>query len=272
MNTVTFPGLGLTFNFSKVAFTLFGVEVYKYAVCIVLGIVAALILGRISKEKFETDYTFAVESIIIAIIFGTIGARLYYVLFNLDYYSKNVGEIFAFRNGGLAIYGGLIFGGLSILAYAKIRKKDILNLFDYIVPFVAITQFFGRFGNFFNMESYGYETTSFLRMGLNTIEGYMEVHPMFLYEAIVNLVIFIVLLIMQRRRKFKGEILLLYCALYSGFRAILEGFRSDSLMFYSLRASQVLSIIIFVASLALLVVNLRKNNKVEVKEEVKEEK
>lgn len=271
MNTVTFPGLGLTFNFSKVAFTLFGIEVYKYAVCIVLGIVAALILGKLSKEKFEIDYTFAVESCIIAIIFGTIGARLYYVLFNLEYYSKNIGEIFAFRNGGLAIYGGLIFGGLATLIYTKIRKVDTLNFFDYVVPFIALSQFFGRFGNFFNIESYGYETTSLLRMGITTVEGYIEVHPMFLYEAIVNIAIFIFLIIMQKRRKFKGEIVLLYCMLYSGFRAILEGYRADSLMFYSLRASQVLSVIIFVTSLILLIVNFRKNNKVEVKEESKEE-
>ena len=141
-----------------------------------------------------------------------------------------------------------------------------------MVPFVAIAQFFGRFGNFFNVESYGYETKSFLRMGIGSGIDYTEVHPMFLYEAIVNLAIFIFLRIMQKRRKFKGQILLLYCMCYSGFRAILEGFRVDSLMFYNFRASQVLSIIIFVTSVVLYIINSKKISKKEdVKAEVKEE-
>ncbi len=270
MNLVSFPGLGLNFEFSKIAFTVFGIAVYKYAVCIVFGIVVALVLAKLSKEKFEVDFSFVLESAIVAIIFGTIGARLYYVLFNLSYYFKNPIEIFTLRNGGLAIYGGLIFGALSIFVYCKIRKKDFINLLDYMVPFIAIAQFFGRFGNFFNVESYGYETKSFLRMGLGSGIDYIEVHPMFLYEAIINLLIFVFLRIMQKRRKFKGQILLLYCMCYSGFRAILEGFRSDSLMFYNFRASQVLSIIIFVVSTILFVKSIRKNsNKTEVKEEEK---
>ena len=267
MDIVKFPGLGMTFEFSKVAFNIFGIEVYKYAVCIVLGIVVALILAKLSKEKFDTDYSFVLESSIIAVIVGTIGARLYYVLFNLDYYSKNAKEIFNLRNGGLAIYGGLILGGIAVWIYSKIRKKDALNLLDYIVPFVALAQFFGRFGNFFNLESYGYPTKSFLRMGLGSGTGYIEVHPMFLYEALVNLAIYIFLRIMQKKRKFKGEILLLYCICYSGFRAILEGFRSDSLMLFSLRISQVVSVIIFIVAIILFVKNYKKVNNTEEKVE-----
>lgn len=269
MNLVTFPGLGLSFEFSKIAFTIFGIEVYKYAVCIVLGIVVALVLAKLSKQKFDTDFSFVLESSIVAIIFGTIGARLYYVLFKLSDYLDNPSEIFNLRNGGLAIYGGLILGGLAVWIYSKIRKKDVLNLLDFIVPFVAIAQFFGRFGNFFNLESYGYKTESFLRMGLGSGSGYIEVHPMFLYEALANLVIFIFLKIMQNKRKFKGEILLLYCLCYSGFRAILEGLRADSLMFYNIRVSQILSVIIFIVSLVLLIVNLKKANKIEEKVEEK---
>ena len=127
MNLVKFPGLNLEFEFSKIAFSIFGVSVYKYAVCIVLGVVVALILCKLAKEKFDIDYDFVLESTILAIIFGTIGARLYFVLFNLEYYSKHITEIFNFRSGGLAIYGGLIFGALAIIIYSKIRKKDILN-------------------------------------------------------------------------------------------------------------------------------------------------
>ena len=268
MRFVKFPGLGLEMQFSRVAFTIFGIEVYKYAVCIVVGIVVALILARLSKEKFEIDFSFVMESSILAIIFGTIGARLYYVLFKMSDYTKNPVEIFNLRNGGLAIYGGLICGGLAILIYSKIRKKDTLNLLDYIVPFVAIAQFFGRFGNFFNIESYGYQTNSLLRMGINTNNGYIEVHPMFLYEALINLAIFIFLRIMQKKRKFKGEIFLLYCMCYSGCRAILEGFRADSLMLGSFRASRVVSLVIFVISTILFIKNCRK---ITVKSEEKTE-
>ena len=253
MNVVKFPGIGLEFSFSEIAFSIFGNEIYKYAVCIVIGIVVALVLARLSKEKFNIDYSFLLENSILAIIFGTIGARLYYVLFNLDYYSQNMSEIFNFRNGGLAIYGGLIFGALAILVNCKIRKEKVLNFLDYIVPFVAIAQAIGRFGNFFNIEAYGYETSSILRMGIDTASGYMEVHPTFLYSAIALLIVFIVLRIIQKNRKFEGQILLSYCLLYSFVRAIIEGLRTDSLMWYNFRISQILSILIFVVSLVILI-------------------
>lgn len=253
MNLVKFPGLNLEFEFSKIAFSIFGVSVYKYAVCIVLGIVVALILCRLAKEKFEVDYSFVLENTILAIIFGTIGARLYYVLFNLEYYSTHVSEIFDFRSGGLAIYGGLLFGALAIIIHCKIRKKEVLNFLDYIIPYVAIAQCFGRFGNFFNVEAYGYETTSFIRMGIDTANGYMEVHPTFLYEAIATFIIFIVLRVVQKKREYKGQVILWYCLLYSLIRTFIEGLRADSLMFFELRASQVLSIIILVISISMII-------------------
>lgn len=261
MNIVKFPGLNLEFKFSQIAFSLFGIDVYKYAVCIVLGIIIALILCRLSKEKFDVDYSFVLENCIIAIIFGTIGARLYYILFNLDYYYENPLEILNFRNGGLAIYGGLIFAGIAILIHCTIRKKDVLNLFDYVVPFVALGQCIGRFGNFFNIEAYGYECNSILRMGINTISGYIEVHPVFLYESIANFIIFIVLRIFQKNRKFKGGIFLLYCTFYSIVRTITEGLRVDSLMLLNFRVSQLLSIIIFVISIGFIIANLKKIKK-----------
>ena len=253
MNLVKFPGLNLEFEFSKIAFSIFGVSVYKYAVCIVLGVVVALILCKLAKEKFDIDYDFVLESTILAIIFGTIGARLYFVLFNLEYYSKHITEIFNFRSGGLAIYGGLIFGALAIIIYSKIRKKDILNFFDYIIPYVALAQCFGRFGNFFNVEAYGYETTSFIRMGIQTINGYREVHPTFLYEAVATFIIFIVLRLIQKKRNYKGQVLLWYALLYAFIRTFIEGLRTDSLMFFGCRVSQVLSIVILIASISIMI-------------------
>lgn len=253
MNVVTFPGLNLSFEFSKIAFTMFGASVYKYAVCIVLGMIVALVLCALNKEKFNIDYEFILENSILGIFFGIIGARLYYIIFNLEYYINNPSEILNFRNGGLAIYGGLILGAIAIIVNCKLHKKNILDFFDCIVPFVAIAQCIGRFGNFFNIEAYGYETTSFLRMGITTTLGYIEVHPTFLYEAISTLVIGIFLIIMQRKRKYSGQILLLYCMLYGLIRFFIEGLRTDSLMFLNFRISQLLSIIVLIISATILI-------------------
>lgn len=253
MNIVTFPGLNLKFEFSPIAFHIFGIDVYKYAVCIVLGILVALILCKLSKEKYDVEFDFAVENLIIGIVFGVIGARLYFVLFKLDYYSQNLSKIFQIRDGGLAIYGGLILGAISIIINCKMKKQDVLNFFDYIVPYVAIAQCFGRFGNFFNIEAYGYETNFILRMGIEISNKYIEVHPVFLYEAISTFIIFLILKFVQKRRKFKGEITLLYLIFYSEIRSFLESLRTDSLMFFNCRISQILSIVIVFTGIILLI-------------------
>ena len=266
MNVVTFPGLGLSFEFSKIAFSIGGISVYKYAVCIVLGIITALVMCGLNKEKFGIDYDFILENSILGIFVGIIGARIYYIMFNLGYYINNPSEIFNFRNGGLAIYGGLILGAIAIIINCKIRKKNALDFFDSIVPFVAIAQCIGRFGNFFNIEAYGYETSSLLRMGITVLQGYIEVHPTFLYEAFSNFVITIILIIMQRKRKYSGQILLLYCMLYGLIRCFIEGFRTDSLMLFNFRVSQMLSIIIFVISAFIMVAKASKSKAVLSKE------
>lgn len=275
MNVVTFPGLNLSLEVSKVAFTIFGISIYKYAVCIVLGIVLALILCKLAKQKFDVKYNDVLVCTVLGIIFGTIGARLYYIIFNLDYYSQNVSEIFNFRNGGLAIYGGLIIGAIAIYIYCKVKKLNVLNFFDYVIPYVAIAQCVGRIGNFFNVEAYGVQTTSIVRMGIKTIEGYMEVHPVFFYECIATLLIFVILKILQNHRKFEGQIITLYCLLYSGIRFFLEGIRADSLMMFNFRASQIVSLIVFVISLVVLIINVKKlkkvskeENKAEMKEKI----
>lgn len=202
MNVITFPGLNLKFEISKIAFSIFGIPIYKYAVCIVLGILIALFLCKISKEKFEIKYDDVLMCAVLGIFFGVIGARLYYVIFNLEYYSQNILEIFNIRNGGLAIYGGLIFGSLAIYVYCKYQKINVLSLFDYIIPYIAIAQSIGRFGNFFNMEAYGKQTSFLLRMGITTNNGYIEVHPTFLYEAFATFIIFLILKKCQKYRKF----------------------------------------------------------------------
>lgn len=265
MNFVKFPGLNLEFEFSKIAFSIFRIDIYKYAVCIVLGIIIGLFLCRFSKEKYENDYNFVLETLIISLITSIIGARLYYVIFNYKYYSKNILEIFNLRKGGLAIYGGIIFGIITAVIKCKKSKKDILNFFDYIIPFVAIAQCIGRFGNFFNIEAYGYETNSILRMGIYVENKYIEVHPTFLYEAFCTLIIFIILKIVQKNRKYKGQITLLYLILYSFIRFFIEGIRADSLMFLNYRISQVLSIITFFTATIILLLKKIKCRKMSIK-------
>lgn len=256
MNVVKFPGLNLILNVPRYAFEIAGMKVFNYAICIVLGIIVALILCRINKTKYDIEYDDILEYVIYALIAGLIGARMYYVLFNLDYYRNNLGQILNFRDGGLAIYGGLIFGAITLIVVLKIKKKNVLDFFDRIVPFVAIAQAIGRWGNFFNVEAYGYQTNNLLRMGIENNGIYTEVHPMFLYESIANLLIFFILIKMQKNRKFKGQILLYYLAGYSFVRAILESFRIDSLMIGNFRVSQIVSIVIlFIVSIVLIIKN-----------------
>ena len=249
MNLVKFPGLNINLKVPQIAFSVFGIEVYMYAICIVIGIIVAAILCNISKEKFENKFENILDIGIFSLFFGIIGARIYFIIFNLEYYLNNIKEVFNFRDGGLAIYGGLITGILTTIIICKIKKIDILNVLDYVIPFVALAQAIGRWGNFFNVEAYGYETDIFLRMGIFTSDGYIEVHPTFLYESICTILIFFILRKLQKNRKFKGEIFLLYCILYSGIRFFIEGLRIDSLMFYNFRISQILSIIIFLISI-----------------------
>ncbi len=258
MNLVKFPEFNLEFNISKIAFYLFEIPIYNYAVCIVLGIIIALILASVSKEKFENKFEDTLEIILYSLILGIIGARAYFVIFNLKYYLSNPSQILNFRDGGLAIYGGLIFGLITILITCKAKKIKPLNFLDYIVPFVAIAQSIGRWGNFFNIEAYGNETTSIFRMGIEVLDGYIEVHPVFLYESVSTFIIFIFLKYMQKQRKYEGQIALEYIILYSFVRTFLEGFRIDSLMLFNFRISQILSIFIFIISLILFIKNTKR--------------
>lgn len=256
MSTITFPGLGLNFEVSKVAFTLFGVDIYSYAVCIVVGILTALIFAKRSETNYYIKFDCLLETMLFSIILGIIGARLYYVLFNLKYYLANPEKILHLRDGGLALYGGFIVAIFVIIKFCKHYKVHPLDFFDYIVPFVALAQSIGRWGNFFNIEAYGNETTSFLRMRIFNESGFIDVHPVFLYESIATLIIFAILRWLQPKRKYQGHIFYTYLLLYSGVRIFLEGMRIDSLMLGQLRISKVLSILVFIYAAFVLLENV----------------
>ncbi len=246
MSIVKFPGLNLEINISDIIFSIFGIKIYTYAFCIVVGIILALVLCKFSKENFGIEFDKVLDISIIALIFGIIGARIYYVIFNIQYYMKDPVRILNLRDGGLAIYGGLFAGAVAIIKRCKSLKIESLEFFDYIIPFVAIAQGIGRWGNFFNIEAYGYETNNIFRMGILSNNGYLEVHPVFLYESIWMIITFFILRNLQKKRRFKGQILYMYLILYAGARMFLETLRTDSLMMYGIRVSQVISIIVFI--------------------------
>ena len=197
-----------------------------------------------------------------SIIFGVIGARIYYILFNLNRYISDPSKIFKIKDGGLAIYGAIIFIAIYMIILCKLRKKEFLNVADYLVPYLALGQCFGRWGNFFNIEAYGKETTSIFRMGIKTAKsGYIEVHPVFLYESIATFIIFVILRLLQKNRRFKGQILYMYFILYGFIRMLLEGLRTDSLWLGSIRFSQILSLAFFVIFLGIYLFNYNKEIK-----------
>lgn len=258
---ITFPELNLEFNINKVAFSFFNINIYWYAIIIVLAIIIALIILKINENKCNIRFSIMIDLAIYLIPISFIGARIYYILFNPNPYIENPIEVFNIRNGGLAIYGGIIAGIITCYVFCKKRKINFLDLLDYLAPSLAIGQAIGRIGNFVNIEAYGTKTDNILRMRIYENGNYTEVHPTFLYESLSTLLIFSVLMILIRKRKFKGEIVCIYFILYSFARFWIEGLRIDSLMFLNFRISQILSLAIFAISIAILSYNVIKHRK-----------
>lgn len=258
MNKIIFPGLNLEFNISRIAIKLFGIEIYWYAILMVGAMFIAICMFKKRDGLYNIKFSEILDLLIYLIPISLISARLYYILFNLEYYISNPSQILNTRNGGMAIYGGIIGGAVTCFVYCKKRKINILDLIDYIVPGLVLGQAIGRWGNFVNVEAYGIQTNLPWRMGIVEAGKYIEVHPTFLYESLACFAIFIILLIIKNKRKFKGQIACVYLILYSLERTFVEGLRTDSLMLGNIRVSQMLSIIIFIICLAIYVVKMLK--------------
>ncbi len=261
MNTITFPGLNLEFNISKVAFKVFGIDIYWYAILTVTAMILALIIFKKRDGLYNIRFNNIIDLSVYVIPIAIICARLYYIIFNFEYYVQNTKEILNVRNGGLAIYGAIIGGAITCFVFCKKRKIEILDMLDYIVPGLVLGQVIGRWGNFINIEAYGIETTNIFRMGIVEAEKYIEVHPTFLYESLACFTIFIFLIIIKNKRNFKGQIVFTYLILYSLERTFVEGLRTDSLMLGNIRISQVLSVAIFVVSVTIYGVKLHELRK-----------
>lgn len=255
INEITFPALNLKLHISRIAFSLFGVNIYWYAILITFAMALSIFLMNKDDKKYNINFDDILLLIILTIPIAFIGARIYYVIFNINYYFSNPTKILNIRDGGLAIYGGIIAGTITIIMYCKIKKINILDVLDYVVPYVAMGQAIGRWGNFINVEAYGTETSNFIRMGIIENDIYKEVHPTFLYESIVTFFLFIFLFNIRNKRKYSGQLTYIYLATYSIARFFIEGLRIDSLMLGNIRVSQLVSLIIFIFSILMILIN-----------------
>lgn len=241
---------------NPIAFTVFGHDIRWYALLMCSAFVIGLILAkyRTKKSGLNPDYIYDVFIAIIPL--AVIGARLYYVAFNWDYYSIYPDQIIAVWNGGLAIHGGIIGGILGLYIVCKIHKIPLLKMMDILSPSLILGQAIGRWGNYFNMEAYGRETA--LPWAITVYEaskGYIHVHPTFLYESIWDvLVFFVLILLIDKKKKSDGVTVCWYFILYSIGRFFVEGLRTDSLYFMGLRAAQLVSIFCIIAGSTALII------------------
>lgn len=261
---------------NRVAFNIFGFNVYYYSLCILLGVIVAYILITREGKKQGLPKEFISDLIFYTLIIGILGARVYYCVFNLDYYIANPSEILKIYNGGLAIHGGVIAGLIFVYFYTKKKNVSFIKILDIVAPAVIIAQSFGRWGNFFNQEAHGGITTyqnlknmhipEFIINGMH-IEG-KYYYPTFFFESIWCLIGFIILMFVRRNKNLrKGFQIGFYFIWYGIGRFFIEALRTDSLMFFNLKIAQIVSLIGIIIGIIIIVTNRNKKyyNKMEVK-------
>lgn len=280
LTEIQFPNLGWTFHIDPTAFTIGSVQIQWYGIIIAIGLALAAFYCFPRMKRFGIDSDRAIDPVLGGVIGGVIGARLYYVIMKWDEYKKDSFKetflaVINTRNGGLAIYGGII-GALAVgLMVCKIKKIKMLPMLDIASIGFLIGQGIGRWGNFVNQEAFGTNTDSFLGMTGGRIQHVISsgmqlggdmyangldmmwekpVHPCFLYESLWCILGFLILSFWSKFRKYDGQLLLMYMAWYGAERAVVEGLRTDSLMIGSIRVSQAVSIIILITSVILQII------------------
>ncbi|MBU5459756.1 prolipoprotein diacylglyceryl transferase [Anaerostipes sp. MSJ-23] len=274
---IRFPHLGIVLKNVGDGFNIGGFEIKYYGIMIALGFLFGMIVAyQAAKHTKDFDPELVFDYLIWMVIPAIVGARLYYVIFSWDYYGKHPGEIFAIRNGGLAIYGGILASILVLFIFCKVRKVSMMKFADIAVKGLLVGQILGRWGNFFNREAFGRYTDSLFamqiptdffvdhgRMGEIIKSGvyntpvylpsstgdaitYIQVHPTFLYEGLWNLALLIFIIWFTKRKTFDGQLLAIYLAGYGIGRFWIEGLRTDSLMLggTGIRVSQLLAAIL----------------------------
>lgn len=255
----------------RVAFNLLGIPIYWYALIIVSGIIIAMWLSSREAVRVGLKSEDVTDFMLWGLPLSIIGARLYYILFDLPQYIADPIQIFNIRSGGLAIYGGLIAGAITLYFFTKYHFISMWTFLDIAAPSVLLAQAIGRWGNFMNHEAYGPVTARVFLENLHIprfiidnmyIEGFYR-QPTFLYESVWSLIGFILLLFLRNKKHLlkKGEVLLVYVMWYSFGRFFIEGLRTDSLYFLGvIRISQLLSAFLFVGTIILFIWRRKKGN------------
>lgn len=247
---ISFPNLGIYLKNVGKSIDLFGIEIAYYGIIIGTAILLGFwIAAREAKRTGQNPENY-LDMGIIGVIAGIVGARIYYVIFSWDMYKDNLLDIFNLREGGLAIYGGVIAAVISVLVLAKVKHLSAPQIFDTIAMALLNGQMLGRWGNFFNREAFGGYTDSLFAMRLpldavrssdvteqmrrhiERIDGvsYIQVHPTFLYESLWCMVLLIILFAYRKHKKYEGELFLMYLFGYGLGRFWIEGLRTDQLL------------------------------------------
>lgn len=256
---ISFPALGIVLDPPKYL-QIGPLTIYYYGIIIAFGLILAVLYGCKRSHEFGIKEDDVVDAVLWVTPFAILCARLYYCIFSWDYYSRNPIEILYIWEGGLAIYGGVLGALTGVLVFCGIKKIKVTALMDLMLLGFLIGQSIGRWGNFMNREAFGAETEFFLRMGLLNSRNatIIYVHPTFLYESVWNAIGFVVLHFLSKRRRYDGQIALMYAAWYGLGRAFIEGLRADSLWWGPFRVSQLLAAVsCFAALVALLVLSFR---------------
>ncbi len=278
---VSFPNLGLDFNISNVAFKVFNMPIYWYGIIIAFAFLVCVLWAMRDSNKFGLVPETVIDLMLFAAPAAIIGARLYFVVFSWDTYKYNPIDILNLRKGGLAVIGGVLFAVIAGYFVARYKKIPVLKFFDFAVVYIPLGQAIGRWGNFFNQEAFGTNTSLPWGMTSSPVRAYLQnlansgvnvnpdlpVHPTFLYESLWNFILFAFLMWIRRKKKFDGEVFCYYFIGYGIGRAVIEGLRTDSLMLGNLRVSQLLSII-FIIIFSIIVIyrrtKVKNNEEVEV--------
>ena len=277
---ISFPHLGIELEHVGKSVSIFGFEVAYYGIIIGTAILLGFVIATAEAKRTGQNPENYLDMGMIGVIFGIIGARLYYVIFSWDMYKDNLLDIFNLREGGLAIYGGVIAAVLTVILAARVKHLSAPQIFDTIALALLNGQMLGRWGNFFNREAFGGYTDSLfaMRLPLDAVRGsdvteqmrehiqtiggveYIQVHPTFLYESLWCCALLILLFLYRKYKKYEGELFLLYMFGYGMGRAWIEGLRTDQLLIpgIGLPVSQLLAGVLVVTT-GLLLVYFRKN-------------
>lgn len=259
-HTIAFPGLGISLEINRVAFTIFGKDIFWYAIILLSGFLLGLLFVYNTCEKRGVSKDAVFDIAFWGLIFGIICARIYYVIFDIDSLDGNFWNIFKIWNGGIAIYGSLIGAVATALVYSLRHKLKPFKVFDVFVPGLLIGQIVGRWGNFVNAEVYGNVTSLPWRMSINGADG---VHPLFLYESLWNLAGLALVLLFRDKKRADGQVFFFYSLWYGFGRFFLEGMRQPQYILWIIPnifgISQLVALIAVTVSVIMLILLGRRN-------------